>query len=65
MYSWRRIKKDLLHHLHKPRLDLLVQVLVTKLALTPYYRKLDLTTNIDITGHYRELHCWRKQFKRK
>ena len=33
---------------------------MTKLTLT-YYRKLDLTTNV--TGRYRELSCWRKQFK--
>ncbi|KAJ3741760.1 hypothetical protein DFH05DRAFT_1573067, partial [Lentinula detonsa] len=36
---WRCIKKDFLHHFHKPRLDLLVWILVTKLAPT-YYRKL-------------------------
>ncbi|KAJ3792935.1 hypothetical protein GGU11DRAFT_651569, partial [Lentinula aff. detonsa] len=36
---WRRIKHDFLHHFHKPRLDLLVWILVTKLAPT-YYRKL-------------------------
>lgn len=60
--SWRRIKKDFLHHFHKPRLDLLVWILVVKLAPT-YYRKLDLIINS--TGRFRELHCWRKQFKRE
>ncbi|KAJ7577209.1 hypothetical protein C8J56DRAFT_899293 [Mycena floridula] len=38
---WRRIKKDFLHHFASPRVDLLVWILVTKLAPT-YYRKLDL-----------------------
>ncbi|KAF7966149.1 hypothetical protein HWV62_39928 [Athelia sp. TMB] len=59
---WRRIKKDFLHHFHKPRIDLLVWVLVVKLAPT-YYRKLDqfLTT----TGRFRELAAWRKGFKRE
>ncbi|KAJ3779750.1 hypothetical protein GGU10DRAFT_280331, partial [Lentinula aff. detonsa] len=36
--SWRRIKHDFLHHFHKPRLDLLVWILVMKLA-PAYYRK--------------------------
>ncbi|KAJ3981411.1 hypothetical protein F5890DRAFT_1379224, partial [Lentinula detonsa] len=36
---WRHIKKDFLHHFHKPRLDLLVWILISKLAPT-YYRKL-------------------------
>ncbi|KAF8209756.1 hypothetical protein K438DRAFT_1571712, partial [Mycena galopus ATCC 62051] len=36
---WRRIKKDFLHHFHKPRLDLLVWILVVKLA-PRYYRRL-------------------------
>ena len=59
-YSWHRIKKDFLHHFHKPHLNLLVWILTTKLALM-YYWKLDLTTNV--TGRYHELSCWRKQFK--
>ncbi|KAJ7194330.1 hypothetical protein GGX14DRAFT_339727, partial [Mycena pura] len=46
---WRRIKHDFLHHFHSPRVDLLVWILVTKLAPT-YYRKLD---NLFIdTGRY-------------
>ncbi|KAJ7214419.1 hypothetical protein GGX14DRAFT_360171 [Mycena pura] len=57
---WRRIKHDFLHHFHSPRIDLLVWILVTKLAPT-YYRKLD---NLFIdTGRYRELMSWRKTFK--
>jgi hypothetical protein len=60
--SWRRIKKDFLHHFHKPRLDLLVWILVVKLAPT-YYRKLDQFQ--DNMGRYRELASWRRQFKRK
>ncbi|KIM74969.1 hypothetical protein PILCRDRAFT_79546, partial [Piloderma croceum F 1598] len=59
---WRRIKRDFLHHFHKPRLDLLVWILITKLAPN-YYRKLDLLLND--TGHYRELPSWRKSFKRE
>ncbi|KAF7426653.1 hypothetical protein PC9H_009022 [Pleurotus ostreatus] len=58
---WRRIKKDFLHHFHKPRVDLLVWILVTKMA-PAYYRKLDLATR-DI-GRFRELPSWRKAFKR-
>jgi hypothetical protein len=60
--SWRHIKKDFLHHFHKPRLDLLVWILVAKLAPT-YYRKLDLVAST--TGRYRGLPSWRKQFKRE
>ncbi|KAJ7642146.1 hypothetical protein FB45DRAFT_365933 [Roridomyces roridus] len=58
---WRRIKHDFLHHFHMPRCDLLAWILVVKLAPN-YYRKLDrLLTD---TGRYRELPCWRKDFKR-
>jgi hypothetical protein len=60
--SWRRIKHDFLHHFHSPRLDLLVWVLVTKLAPT-YYRKLDALF-VD-TGRNREPSSWRKAFKRE
>ncbi|KAF7371915.1 SWIM-type domain-containing protein [Mycena venus] len=57
---WRRIKKDFLHHFHKPRVDLLVWILVAKLA-PEYYRRLDnLLTNI---GRFRQLSSWRKAFK--
>ena len=59
-FSRQRIKHDFLHHFHKPRLDLLVWILVKKLAPT-YYRKLDLSLND--TGCYHELSCWRKAFK--
>ncbi|KAJ3782228.1 hypothetical protein GGU10DRAFT_275997, partial [Lentinula aff. detonsa] len=59
---WRRIKHDFLHHFHKPRLDLLVWILVTKLAPT-YYRKLDIMKKD--TGRYRELPSWRKAFKKE
>ncbi|KAJ7661459.1 hypothetical protein DFH06DRAFT_1268903 [Mycena polygramma] len=57
---WRRIKRDFLHHFHKPRLDLLVWILVTKLA-PRYYRRLDIM--LGDTGRYRELPSWRKDFK--
>jgi hypothetical protein len=58
--SWRRIKKDFLHHFHSPRLDLLVWILMVKLA-PAYYRKLDLAL-VDI-GRYCELPAWQKDFK--
>ncbi|KAJ7577132.1 hypothetical protein C8J56DRAFT_1007246 [Mycena floridula] len=59
---WRRIKKDFLHHFASPRVDLLVWILVTKLAPT-YYRKLDLI--LHPISRYRELASWRKAFKRE
>ncbi|KAJ7697483.1 hypothetical protein B0H17DRAFT_870000, partial [Mycena rosella] len=59
---WRRIKHDFLHHFHMPRCDLLVWILVTKLAPC-YYRKLD--TLLTDTGRFRELPAWRKDFKRE
>ncbi|KAJ7436299.1 hypothetical protein B0H11DRAFT_1754960 [Mycena galericulata] len=57
---WRRIKRDFLHHFHMPRLDLLVWILVKKLAPT-YYIKLDHYL-VD-TGRFRDLPSWRKDFK--
>ena len=60
-YSWRRIKHDFLHHFHMPRCDLLVWILITKLAPT-YYRKLDLL--LKESARYRELSSWRKGFKK-
>ncbi|OBZ78537.1 hypothetical protein A0H81_00404 [Grifola frondosa] len=59
---WRRIKHDFLNHFHQPRIDLLVWILVVKLAPT-YYRKLDIRLN-DI-GRFRELADWHKSFKRE
>ena len=44
-----------------PHCDLLVWILVTKLA-PRYYRKLDLL--LRETGRYRELSSWRKEFKK-
>ncbi|KAJ3743841.1 hypothetical protein EV360DRAFT_13494, partial [Lentinula raphanica] len=59
---WRHIKHDFLHYFHKPRVDLLVWILVAKLTPT-YQRKLeDLTVD---KGRYRGLACWRKVFKRE
>ena len=58
--SWRHVKEDFLHHFSLPCLDLLVWVLVTKLAPT-YYRKLDGMLNDK--GCFRELPKWRKHFK--
>lgn len=60
--SWRRVKKDFLHRFHLPRCDILVWVLVTKLA-PHYYRKMDRLL-VD-TGRYRELGSWRKDFKKR
>jgi hypothetical protein len=60
--SWRQIKRDFLHHFHKPRLDLLVWTLTVK--LTPvYYRKLDRF--LEDNGRHRELASWRKAFKQQ
>jgi hypothetical protein len=61
LVSWRRIKHDFLHHFHMPRCDLLVWILVTKLAPT-YYRKLDRL--LKEQARYRELSSWRKGFKK-
>ena len=61
VYSWRHIEHDFLHHYNRPRLDLLVWILVKKLAPL-YYRKLDIM--LVSTGCYRELPSWRKVFKR-
>ncbi|KAG6847469.1 hypothetical protein H0H93_007956 [Arthromyces matolae] len=58
---WRRIKHDFLHHFHLPRCDLLVWILITKLAPS-YYRK--LAQALVETGRYRELPSWRKGFKK-
>ncbi|KAJ6580083.1 hypothetical protein DFH09DRAFT_1246058 [Mycena vulgaris] len=57
---WRRIKRDFLHHFHKPRLDLLVWILVVKLA-PRYYRRLDIM--MTKKGCHRDLPSWRKDFK--
>jgi hypothetical protein len=57
--SWRRIKEDFLGHFHKPRLDILVWILVTKLA-PMYTPKLDALTS---NGRHRNLASWRKPMK--
>ncbi|KAJ6546393.1 hypothetical protein DFH09DRAFT_927184, partial [Mycena vulgaris] len=57
---WRRIKRDFLHHFHKPRLDLLVWILVVKLA-PRYCRRLDIM--MTKKGRHRDLPSWRKDFK--
>ncbi|KIK05393.1 hypothetical protein K443DRAFT_3879 [Laccaria amethystina LaAM-08-1] len=59
---WRCIKHDFLHHFHMPRCDLLVWILVVKLAPTCYRKLNRLLTE---TGRYRELPSWRKGFKRE
>ena len=61
-HSWRRIKKDFLHHFSNPRVNLLIWILVTKLA-PAYYRKIDQI--LRPTTHYWELHSWRKSFKKE
>lgn len=58
--SWQCIKKDFLYPFHSPWLDLLVWILMVKLA-PAYYWKLDLAL-VDI-GWYRELPAWWKYFK--
>ena len=54
------MKEDYLHHFSLPRVDLLVWVMVTKLALR-YHQKIDVMLT-DI-GCFRELPKWRKEFK--
>lgn len=54
------MKEDYLHHFSMPRVDLLVWVMVTKLA-PRYYQKIDVML-CDI-GRYRELPKWREEFK--
>ena len=60
--SWRRIKHDFLHHFHLPRCDLLVWIIVSKLAPS-YYIKLDRL--LVETGRFRELCSWRKDYKKE
>lgn len=55
------MKHDFLHHFHMPRCDLLVWILVIKLAPL-YYQKINLL--LTETGRYRELPSWRKGFKK-
>ncbi|KAG1812276.1 hypothetical protein EV424DRAFT_106803 [Suillus variegatus] len=57
---WRHIKVDYLTHFSKPRVDLLIWILVIKLAPT-YYKKINLLLND--SGRFRELSSWRKEFK--
>ncbi|KIK15341.1 hypothetical protein PISMIDRAFT_115339, partial [Pisolithus microcarpus 441] len=57
---WRHVKVDYLYHFSKPRVDLLVWILVKKLAPT-YHIKLDHL--LSDTGRFRELSSWRKKFK--
>ncbi|KAJ3780538.1 hypothetical protein GGU10DRAFT_397768 [Lentinula aff. detonsa] len=49
---WRHIKHDFLHYFHKPHVDLLLWILITKLTPT-YQRKLHHLT--EDTGRYRRL----------
>ena len=59
-YSWRHMKEDYLRHFSLPRIDLLVWIIVTKLALR-YYQKIDVALND--TGRFRELPGWRRDLK--
>jgi hypothetical protein len=58
-YSWRRIKVDILKHFHNPRLDLLLWILVEKLAPT-YQPKLNA---LQSNGRHRHRPAWRKAMK--
>ena len=58
--SWQPIKKDFLHLFHRPQLDLLVWILIVKLAFV-YHRKLNQM--MSDTGRYCKLPSWRKEFK--
>ncbi|KAJ3745580.1 hypothetical protein DFH05DRAFT_1396638, partial [Lentinula detonsa] len=59
---WRHIKHGFLHYFHKPRIDLLIWILITKLTPT-FERKLENLT-VD-KGRYHGLASWRKTFKRE
>jgi hypothetical protein len=59
--SWRRIKVDFLKHFHKPRIDLLLWILVEKLAPT-YHSKLDA---LEGNGRHCNRASWRKAMKRE
>ena len=58
--SWRHVKEDYLRHFSLPRVDLLVWIMITKLA-PRYYQKIDVILNN--TGRFRELPSWRRDFK--
>lgn len=59
--SWRRIKKDFLYHFARPRVDLLVWVLVDKLA--PLYANRVHKLHAG-TGRTRDAPTWRHEFKK-
>ena len=59
---WRHIKRDFLYHFSLSCIDLLVWILVKKLA-PEYYCKIDCLQHP--VARYRELHSWRKSFKRE
>jgi hypothetical protein len=59
-YSWRRIKKDFLHHNHKPRIDYLVWVLLEQLG--PHYT-LQLQKQGAQESRIRGLAAWREAFR--
>uniref|UniRef100_A0A0W0FLP9 SWIM-type domain-containing protein n=1 Tax=Moniliophthora roreri TaxID=221103 RepID=A0A0W0FLP9_MONRR len=60
---WHHIKQDFLHHFHKPHLDLLVWIIVTKLGPT-YLQKLKNLTS-EHGQIYRDPAAWRKPFKKE
>ena len=60
--SWRKIKKDFLNHFSNPRVDLLVWILLEKLA-PQYYRRIDRI--LHPIPRYRERASWRKAFKKE
>jgi hypothetical protein len=54
------VKENYLRHFSLPRVDLLVWIMVTKLA-PRYYQKVDVILND--TGRFQELPSWRRDFK--
>ena len=58
--SWRHVKEDYLHHFSLPHVNLLVWIMITKLA-PRYYQKIDVILNN--TGCFQELPSWRHNFK--
>ena len=60
--SWEKIKEEFLHHFSNPRVDLLVWILVEKLA-PEYYQRIEHIMNP--ISRFRDRHSWRKAFKQE
>lgn len=60
--SWRRIKKDFLYHFARPRVDMLVWIILDKLV--PMFKNRVYIIHHP-TGRARDVLTWRKNFKRE